>query len=250
MTAVLQQMLDAVLAAPPNRPIMFDLCSKAGGASMGYHMAGFTVIGMDKEPQPNYPFTFIQADLLELEPEWLRMAHALAGSPPCQRFSVTRHRHASKGEQHPDLIKPTRELFEDSGLPYIIENVEGARPELLDPVQVCGSSFGLRVQRHRLFEANFPLQVPPCDHEWQQRHRVYEVRISKERAAVKGAHKQSGVMPVFGGRQLMPPADDLFEASVAMGINWMTKAELNQAIPPAYTLHLGRQLLSHVRKSS
>jgi DNA (cytosine-5)-methyltransferase 1 len=137
---------------------LLDLCCKAGGASEGYRRAGFTVTGSDREPQPRYPFPFIQADLRDLDPQWI--AHnfdAVAGSPPCWDHSVLKHR---TGRDYEDFIPETRALFKATGLPYVIENVVGA--PLIDPLMLCGTQFPgqLRVKRHRLFESNIPLTAP------------------------------------------------------------------------------------------
>src|SRR5262245_32328515 len=144
------------------RPRLLDLFCGAGGAAVGYDRAGFQVVGVDIAPQPNYPFTFGEADALEYL-KWIvlpslgaRKFAAIHASPPCQRWSTK----TRNPERHPDLIEPVRVLLESTGLPYVIENVPDA--PLRDPVQLCGSSFGLGVQRHRSFETNFPLLVPDC----------------------------------------------------------------------------------------
>lgn len=212
---------------------------------MGYHMAGFEVVGVDIEPQPSYPFKFIQMNVLDLNPEHIRKHfQAVAASPPCQVNTSLRRLHPEI--EYDDLIPPTRELLKATGLPYVIENVPGAK--LVNPVQMCGSAFGLRVRRHRLFEANFKVEGSGCDHEWQDRHRPYKVQISTKRAQgrVYGSQEEryrlSGCVPVHGGNQLLD-ADNLICAAVAMGIEWMTKEELNQAVPPAFTCLIGEQLM-------
>lgn len=216
---------------------------------MGYMRAGFEVFGMDINPQPNYPFRFIQGNVLNLDPGSLPlMFDAIAGSPPCQHYSTTASLHSS---EHPDLVVPTRELFKASGLPYIIENVPGA--PLLGPVILCGSSFALPIRRHRLFESNVRLSAPPCDHEWQNRHKPYVIKMSIGR----GGSQTTGVVSVHGDSQHGEALQNdsltwrndynLWQASVALGIDWMkTKHEVNQSIPPAYTYYLGKQLLRAV----
>lgn len=224
------------------RPRLLDLFCKAGGSSMGYHMAGFDVTGLDVDPQPRYPFRFVQADVTTLDPEWLA-AHfdAVAGSPPCQPHTDLRARHPDRA--YVDLIPPTRTLLRASGLPYVIENVSH-RAGLVDPVRVCGSHFGLRVRRHRFFECSWPAVGTPCDHEWQDRDRRY---VAFQGPSKGSTRRRTGTVSVHGGSQ-MEGGDTLRYKSVAMGIDWMTCAELNQAIPPAYTLHLGRQLLAAVTR--
>jgi DNA (cytosine-5)-methyltransferase 1 len=217
---------------------ILDLFCKAGGASMGYHMAGFDVVGVDIEPQPNYPFKFYQRDALTLDPRRIRARFdAVVASPPCLGYTTLASRYPHI--QHAKLIPATRDLLEATRLPYIIENVANARKDLIEPVQLCGSSFGLRVQRHRLFETNFDITTTPaCTHEWQNRHRTYEIYMTKER----GGSRWSGAMPIHGTGYQLRTRDDWYRASVAMGIDWMTRLELNQAIPPLYTHWLGRQL--------
>jgi DNA (cytosine-5)-methyltransferase 1 len=196
---------------------------------MGYHRAGFDVVGVDIEEQPNYPFEFVRMDALDFPLDGFDAVHA---SPPCQAYSTMGQRYAETQASHPDLIAPTRDMLETSGLPYVIENVMGARWEMVNPYRLCGSSFGLGVHRHRLFETNFPMMVPPC------------------------AHTSEGV-PVYGkldGRRVWTRADgselrvprELSEGAEAMGIDWMTWNELTQAIPPAYTEHIGIYLLQAV----
>lgn len=144
---------------------------------MGYHMAGFEVVGVDKEPQPNYPFKFIQADALTFP---LDGYDAIAASPPCQGYSVTKHLHP--GKFHPQLIYPVRDRLRAAGVPYVIENVELAAAYMYDPVTLCGSSFGLRCRRHRVFETSgFKIPEVPCNHEWQNRHKPYRLHVSEDR---------------------------------------------------------------------
>jgi len=211
-----------------SRPRLLDLFCGAGGAAAGYHRAGFDVVGVDIAPQPNYPFEFVQADALEMAEGARADFDAIHASPPCQAYSTMGQRFPETQADHPDLIAPTRALLEQSGLPYVIENVMGARREMHSPYRLCGSSFGLRLQRHRLFETNFPMLVPQCQHTGDE-------------------------IPVYGkldGRRLWTRSDGselrsartLAEASDAMGIDWMTWDELTQAIPPAYTEHIGSYL--------
>jgi DNA (cytosine-5)-methyltransferase 1 len=208
------------------RPRLLDLFCGAGGAAVGYHRAGFDVTGVDIEPQPHYPFDFHQADALTFPLDGFDVVHA---SPPCQRWSTSTKRWNGRAGLHPDLIEPTRVLLRSLGVPYVIENVPGA--PLITPVRLCGSSFGLGVRRHRLFETSFPLLVPPCAHGTQPpRYRVY----------AHGRWYLSPVAPVYGHGD--GKAGDAW--GEAMQIGGMTRAELAQAIPPAYTEHIGRQLLA------
>ena len=201
------------------RPLLLDLFCGAGGAAMGYHRAGFDVIGVDINPQPHYPFTFWQTDAFTDCIPYPPPA-AIHASPPCQAYSS-----ATRNDiEYPDLVADTRRLLESTGLPYVIENVPGA--PLNDPTVLCGSMFGMRrIRRHRLFETNFPLSVPsPCQHDSQRD--VMNVTGHGEQGNTRrtGAH--------WG-------ADARREA---MGIDWMTRDELSQSIPPAYTEYIGTQL--------
>lgn len=210
------------------KPVLVDLCCKAGGATKGYQLAGFHVVGVDVEPQPNYcGDEFIQADLFDVD---LTDAAAVHASPPCQGYSTQ----TADRSKHPRLIEPVRDMLRRWGGPYVIENVEGARSHLIAPERLCGSSFGLDVRRHRYFETNWVLLTPPCDHGWQTpRFRsLDQQQVNKGRlASVVGVHGHINYVGEFELR------------CEAMGIDWMTNAELVEAIPPAYTLHIGRQLI-------
>lgn len=217
------------------RPRLLDLFCKAGGAGAGYHAAGFDVVGVDLEPQPNYPFPFIQADALH-PPVRLEDFDAIHASPPCQknvRGLAAVNEALGRTLDHPDLIEPTRVLLRASGRPYVIENVEGA--PLLAPVRLCGTSFGLPMYRHRLFESNLLLMGRECEHD-RQREAKYWTSWRPN-----GEERRAKVVQVYGQaaeRHLWGPA---------MGIDWMTPDEMTQAIPPAYTEWLGRQLLGALK---
>lgn len=209
-----------------------DLCCKAGLASDGYAAAGFTVLGIDREPQPNYPYAFIQMDLREVDPRWLANEfHAVAASPPCWRFTDLAHR---TKREYEDFIPETRALLRASGLPYAIENVEGAPLE--DPTVLCGTMFDdLRVRRHRLFESNVELTAPrPCP----RRHPLHYT-MDKRKAHYGMLDQWSDFVTVTGGGNCSIAA-----AADAMGVTrTVTKDELNQGVPPAYTEWIGRQLM-------
>jgi len=208
------------------KPRLLDLFCCQGGAGMGYHHAGFDVDGIDLAPQPRYPFRFFQADALKYLSAWGHEYSAVHASPPCQA-----HTNAQKimGNEHPDLIEPTRELLEKLGLPYVIENVPGA--PLKDPVELCGAMFGLGTYRHRMFETNWELTVPE--------HPVHVARTTKMgRKPVDG--EMMHVVGNFSGVE---------KAKKAMGIDWMTRDGLRESIPPAYTEYIGKQLMAQVMKS-
>lgn len=207
------------------RPRLLDLFSGAGGAAMGYHRAGFDVIGVDIKPQPHYPFPFIRADVMTTDWAGFDAIHA---SPPCQPFTRAGHLMRAQGgsTSEPDLVEPIRQRLIASGLPYVIENVEGAP---IEGVFLCGSSFGLEARRHRLFESNHLLLGVHCQH--------------REQGRPIGVYGRPGDEVPQGGRT----AKDVPEAQRALGIDWMPRwEELKQAIPPAYTEHIGRQLIQAI----
>lgn len=206
---------------------LLDLFCGAGGAAMGYARAGFTVVGVDIKPQPRYPFEFIQADALDFDVSGFDAIHA---SPPCQAFTAYKRRPNHVGE-YPDLIWPTRQRLIASGVPYVIENIPKA--PLLNPIQLCGSSFGLDVRRHRLFESSFPMLAPPCDHGWQTpRFPQATNRKNLRRTVEVGVYR-------------IPLAVQQW----AMGIDWMKLDELSEAIPPAYTEWIGGRLMAAVEQA-
>lgn len=210
------------------KPRLLDLFCCAGGAARGYHDAGFEVVGVDIVPQTNYPFAFIRGDALEIGGAVAHLYDAIHASPPCQSFTSYRRKGHGVGDGYPDLIAETRLLLEETGMPYVIENVPGA--PLKDPVTLCGSMFGLDVRRHRIFETNWPLSQPNCQHGEQ-------VRKGKR---FPGATNRDGRYTVEVGVWRIP----LPVQQAAMQIDWMTVPEMSQAVPPAYTEFLGRQLLA------
>jgi DNA (cytosine-5)-methyltransferase 1 len=216
---------------------LLDLYCKAGGASKGYADAGFDVVGIDIKKQKRYPYEFIQADCLEIlqDLDYLRTFDVIAASPPCQTHSRTKHLRDAQGGTTTklDLIPQTREALIASGVPYVIENVPGA--PLIKPVQYCGSSFGLKVRRHRLFESNIEITGSVCKHKEQGKPiGVYGAMND----TAQGLDKATGKY-VIGGST----AKSIEEARSAMGIDWMIWGELVEAIPPAYTYAIGKQLL-------
>ena len=219
-----------------SRPLLLDLFCCAGGAAMGYYQAGFEVVGVDLKPQPHYPFEFEEGDALAvLEGTSTTVWHleefsAIHASPPCQPFSqavkkVNRPKHA-------DLVEATRTALRATGLPYIIENVP--RAPLLDPITLCGSSFGLPIRRHRKFESNVPLMALPCA------HGAFEAKYPPAWNRTNPLR----VLSISGG---YTGKVDLEEHKAAMGVDWdVTPHELSEAIPPAYTRFLGEQLLERM----
>lgn len=230
------------------RPRLLDLFCGAGGASLGYHRAGFDVVGVDHVRQPNYPFKFVQMDALGI----LSLPHhyhagwkhfdAIHASPPCQ--FITAYKRTGNVYDSPNLIPQTRELLEATGLPYVIENVEGA--PLVDPVLICGTMFDppMEIQRHRLFETNWPLEHPqwPCRHNLNGKDRYPGGRSKSRTGSSRGLVRAT----IEIGSWDIP----LAQQQEAMGIDWMTLEELSEAIPPAYTEFIGQQLMQHVRAAS
>jgi DNA (cytosine-5)-methyltransferase 1 len=227
--------------------VLLDLFCGAGGAAMGYHRAGFEVVGVDIRPQPHYPFAFHQADALTFPLDGFDAVHA---SPPCQRFSLMR-RGLWQDRDHPDLIPPTRERLLALGLPYVIENVAGARSQLRDPwLMLCGTMFGLGVggsqlRRHRYFEHNMGLLLaPPCTHNRAPTMPVY----GGEHRDYNNPPRRPKTVGVWGHAGGLSVRDGLVQFGSAarreaMGIDWMTGDELSEAIPPAYTEWIGGHLL-------
>ena len=218
------------------KPRLLDLFCGAGGAAMGYHRAGFEVVGVDIKPQPHYPFEFHQGDfrVAFIKGENIRFPDvgefaAIHASPPCQRWTRFQSSQPKRVNRHPDLITPIRPLLKLSGLPYVIENVPGAPLE--HPVQICGTAFNLGVKRgqllrHRVFETSFPLEaVSSCFHVGP--------------SVMVAGHGVDG----YRGSGLSAS-----EAREAMGIDWMNRDEMAEAIPPVYTQFIGKQLMEVLRK--
>ncbi|MFE5828712.1 SAM-dependent methyltransferase [Streptomyces sp. NPDC056508] len=194
---------------------------------MGYHLAGFTVLGVDVDAQPRYPFAFVQADAVEFIRRYGHLFDSHSASPPCQLYSKT---HRIMKNDHPDLIGPTREALEATGRPWVIENVVDAGPELRDPVMLCGATFGLETYRHRLFEAGggFILDVP--DH---LEHVARTTKMGRPVQPGEFMHVVGNFTGVDKGREVMQ-------------MPWANRDGLREAIPPAYTEWIGARLGEHL----
>ena len=219
---------------------LLDLFCGAGGAGVGYHRAGFEVTGVDIAPQPNYPFTFIQADALEYLCEHWQEYDVIHASPPCQRYTqLNRIKSIAQfTDSYADLIGITRTLLRFTDKPYIIENVPGARKLMRNPVMLCGSMFKqLRVYRHRLFESNIMLFTPQ------------HLPHNDSTPAANSGVSPKGFTSVCGNggiRNLPDGWTTLSYVSMAMGIDWMKRREISESIPPAFTEYLGKQMLRAV----
>lgn len=211
-----------------------DLFCGAGGAGRGLSLADFDVVGVDIALQPNYPFEFVRADALGV------LDHMIAGhchykfdfvwaSPPCQAFTAYKRRknHVAPRE---NLIPEVRKKLKRLAIPYVIENVPGAPLE--EPFILCGSSFGLDVRRHRIFEASFPVEPPPCRHEDQAPRFPQATNRKNLRRTV-----EVGVWRI-----------PLATQQKAMGITWMTREELSEAVPPAYACFIAMSFFAMERE--
>ena len=205
------------------KPLALDLFCGAGGAGMGLHRAGFDVIGVDVRPQPRYPFRFVQGDALR-PPFDLSIFDLIWASPPCQRYTMAQNA-AKNADAHPDLVLPVRVMLRASGVPYVIENVVGAPLE--NPATLCGLAFGLKIKRHRLFETSFFMMTPPCPSHDEDYYVIFGHEVRNRRKGVAAGRKNK-----------------IAEGRAAMGIDWMTRGELSEAIPPAYSEFIGRAALS------
>ena len=211
------------------RPRLLDLFCGAGGCSVGYHRAGFDVVGVDNRLQPHYPYEFVQADALTFPLDGFDAIHA---SPPCQSESDLRWR---TGVDYLDLITPMLSTLVDSGLPWVVENVESSQ-KLPGSLVLCGAGFGLGalckdgvwrpLRRHRRFLSSVPLMGPGCACDGRQPLGVYGTG--------------------GGGQMTRGYKGTLTESVAALGVPWMNRAEVSQAIPPSYTEFIGAQLLAHL----
>jgi len=207
------------------RPRLLDLFCGAGGAAMGYHRAGFEVTGVDIVPQPRYPCGFVQADALDYCRAHGHEYPVIHASPPCQAYSRMRHLPWLRHRTYPCLLEPVQHILRQMDVLWVIENVESAP---LDGIVFCGQMFGLPLYRHRRFASNILLFAPD-----QCRHTTV---ICSSRRAMAQRYRQRGGRDVTG---VLPGV----RAEDAMGIDWMTRKELSQAIPPVYTAWVGQQLL-------
>lgn len=220
---------------------ILDLFCGAGGAAMGLHQAfpNAEIVGVDIKPQPRYPFAFIEADAMSyiqfgdmMAPWRPSESDFIWASPPCQKYTSAAPLQGRRA--HPDYIAPLRAILKQAGVPFVIENVPGA--PLINPITLCGLTLGCNVKRHRLFEASFPVLAPPCPKghpgDWLIVFGWSALRRSN--GAGTGPKKDRGKTK---GKSV--PHE---EAGRAMGIDWMNRLELSQAIPPAYSRFIAEQM--------
>lgn len=238
---------------------ILDLYCCQGGAGMGYHRSGFNVFAVDLDPQPRNPFPFHQGDALGVlrtllagdavdfrRPDGgvvsLRLADfdAVHASPPCQSFLNLGKVNIALGRdyEYPNLIAATRDLIIETGLPYVIENVEDAKRELINPVRICGTGLDRPIRRHRLFESDVEMLGIPCAHS-----RFTEPKYWTGWRP-KGEKRLSTVVQVYGN------AGGQHEWPEAMGIDWMDRHGFVEAVPPSYTAWIGEQLLRHIEAAA
>lgn len=222
-------------------PKLLDLFSCAGGAAKGYTDAGFEVVGVDINPQPRYPYEHHVGDALEFLANHGHEFDAIHASPPCQTYSRTRTLHDNT---HPDLVEPTRAALIASGKPWVIENVVGA--PLIEPLRLCGTEFGmtardvdgapLKLVRHRLFESNIALHGNGgCNHD----RTIQTATVYGAGGGWTPAHRDN---PDRRGGYI--PHTDVIKD--LLGIDWMTKHEMSQVVPPIMAEHIGKQLIAHL----
>jgi len=208
------------------KPKALDLFCGAGGAALGLDRAGYDVVGVDINPQPRYPYHFIHDDAMghRVLGDWkfLQQFELIWASPPCQGYSVANN---CQKKDYPKLIPDVRQYLLQSGRRYVIENVVGA--PLINPILLCGAMFGLKTYRHRLFESR-----PEDELRFPTNHPKHQQKAARGRKPGK-----DDFMTVFGH------FSDQKRAREAMGISWMTRDELGEAIPPVYSEFIGRQFL-------
>lgn len=216
------------------KPRLLDLFCGQGGSGRGWMLAGFDVDGVDIRRQPRYPSKFIQGDALEYLYKHGHEYDVIRASPPCQthtKLNNIRKIKASTDEKYIDLIAPTRSALMEIGKPYIIENVVGA--PLLNPTMLCGSMFGLKVYRHRLFETSFLWFAPP--------HYPHK---DKTPSSGRGPSPKGFISINSGGAWNIPEGYTAASyKNMAMGIDWMTQAGLAEAVPPAYEKYIAEQFM-------
>ena len=229
-------------ARQPNGLTVLDTYCCGGGMAMGYYLAGFKVVGVDIDPQPNYPFEFHQGDAVEFIKAHGHEYDLIHGSPPCQASSPL---NAYNHKVYPRLIGPTREAMIAAGRPFVIENVVGAADELRDPIMLCGPMFDLKVYRHRLFETSFPLAAPPhLEHKALCARNGYLPTPEKPFMSIHGGKHSRAWQRAACDAMEMPwikVPEDARMAEIQLGIR-----EVCEAIPPAFARWIGERAAAHI----
>lgn len=245
---------------------VLDICCGAGGMSAGLHRAGWEPIGIDLNPHAlrYYPFRHYVYDVSDRDfPLILNAMIArhnptlIVASPPCQGFGTLQAgrrepaRYASEAHPPQNILALVRNMLAQTGLPFILENVPGAPFLPSKTITLCGSSFGLRIRRHRLFECHLPSPItpPPCEHDWQNRSKPYITSNGALTGVVTvtgTSHAGTRLIPAPGRGSPHEPTTTQLSA-VAMGIDWMPARLMSQAVPPAYGNFIGRQILAALR---
>ena len=230
---------------------ILDCYCCAGGAAKGYSLAGFDVVGIDKDPQPHYPYAFVRMDVIEAltvllagrgitdnsgRVWYLSDFDVIHASPPCQKFTsiafIWRTRSGYNYDaRHPDLVATTRQLLIQARKPYVIENVVGAPLE--NPILLCGLMFSLQTIRHRIFETN-PFMLGPA-------HIKHPAGIKTNSFRGYSSFENGATHITVAGHNFR-----LKDASQAMGIAWMNREEIAEAVPPAYTEFIGQQMIQYL----
>ena len=226
-----------------SKPRLLDLFCGAGGAAMGYHRAGFDVVGVDIDPQPNYPFEFHHMDALNTLKYWdLSHFDVIHASPPCQFASAMSNRFRNTpgtvAHSRINLLTPTLTVLRTLSMPWVVENVVGARKYMNTTVKLHGGMFGLGVARPRLFESNVMILSPK---------EAPALNIVGVYGRAHDGRRLTGAHPKDGG---LRAANSLEEAQTAMGMDWADWHGTKEAIPPAYTEYIGQQLLQHLNLGS
>lgn len=227
MLSSIPRLLYAIMTTDPDAPWCLDLFCGAGGAGMGYKLAGFNVLGVDIKPQPRYPGWFAQGDALEFAREYGHLFDLIHASPVCKKYSESTLQFRLKGYKYPDQIAETRAVLQSTGKPYVIENIKGAAHLLINPMMLCGTMFpGLYVTRHRYFECYPEISFSPSG----CRHTLPTCKMGR-----KPKRYQEYI-------QVVGNFSDVPYARIAMGIPWMVQGELNQSFPPAFTKYVGEKM--------
>lgn len=219
-----------------SRPVALIVYSGQAGEAAGYVRAGWDVLCTDIDEQPRCPFPFVRMSALDAIAEYGQKVQLIAGGPVCKAYSKTARIHNAG---HPTQIPETREAMLATGLPYVIENVEDALPELIEPIMLCGQTFGLRTYRHRLFESNMTLEQPQPSYVQQKPdtcgfdHRYPTAKMGRPFKPWEFYHAVGN----FSGVDLVRQD---------MGVPWMSREGINQCIPPAYSEYVGRQILAQM----